>query len=602
MKKILSLLITFMMLSSTAFADTASELAQIFAKTAEMTSYSGEATLSAQMNKPLEILDTIPVDDETDIDPELIVNSLLNAETKMKYTYSASEDYKKLDMAMSMEFSMPVEFNESFKLDAWTKLGMWINYDVTDEENPVYKIIYKIPFMKKYQVMDMSSQASELMPVLDKEIIKELSEKAVDALTQNAQVTKNQNEYTVKLDNDGAKNYIVEIFKASKEMIPDASEAGVIDQMIVTVEDLFSKTELLGKNGITMKLTKNSQGYITAQLEELHLSFNIFDILEAYSMSTNGLDREKAFVDITFKASTKISDINKAKVTMPELNEENSSTQLLGQSMGYHKFLNESPVFKDNEIYYPLESIAKLTGNELVIKADGETTSITYPNGTTAVITDTAVTIDGAETKGTALITEDGKLYCTELLLYPMNISYISADYNINTNKFSLSFTVEPEYEEPDYIEDDYEFISPTIYCYVYSQQLPYMANDEIYLPICDLLASMFEGEFTFNGDYVEYNASGENVYGISKVSVNVGDKFVTIDGKKTELTNEIINVSNVIRVPLSFTKQLGFTLNGIHIGSGYSDYYLEMANPEYIKEAVSEETINEGNWFENLF
>ena len=606
MKKLISILVSVIMLTSTAFAADAEDISELFEKNAELKSAGGEMILKMQLNSPLEILDTIPdiPDAQTDINARMIIESLAEAQTKMNYKYSMSENYRKMTMDMSVEFSTPIRFNDSFGLDAWTKIGMWIDYDFTDESNPVYKIIYKVPFMKKYTVLDMSGYYREnpdLMFKLDADKIKDLNKKAMNIISENAEITKDKNEYTLRFSDESAKRYISEVFELSKEFLPDGEEMSEYEEMVSQINAFLANTNIFGKNGITITLTKNSDGYISAETVDMHIKINVYDILTSLSKSTSGLDRDKAFVDITVKSDATLPDHNKAKVVLPNLTEENSDVTDYRDNMAPAMFAADAkpPLFVNESVYYPIEDISLILGQELSVKTSENETTLVFGGGIPVEVKGNEIKygeISIISEKAPA-ITENSILYCNEDVLGAMNIFVWNVYYDFDKKQIAYNVEYNPLTEKDDEYTE-YEYNPPVFYYYICSDQLPYIENGKLYMPVFDLCREMFNGEVTFCENGFTYTADSDNEFGIKSISVYEGDDFITADGKKIPLYGKVININNILRVPASLAEQLGMRIDNVQIYNKETYYDLSMDNPNYVNNVEDTEI----NWFYDLF
>ncbi len=759
MKKVVSFLIGLTMLFTTAFAGSAEIIADALNKTSKLTSCSGEMTFSAKLNEPLYLLETIQFDEDIPIDIKLLVEELIGATAKIDYSYSTSDDYKKMDIYMGIAYDTPLVLSEDFRLEAWAKTLIWMSYDVTDEENPVYKMIVKVPLVNKYQIYDLSDflkSSPSLMVVFDKDIMEDFQKKITDALLQKANITTSGNNYTLSLDDKGAKEYLIEVLKVYKEYMEESSflnyeSVAMVQNIFDQAAEFFEKTTLLGENGLEITFSKHEEGIITAEAEELHIRFNVFDILEAYEQSTEGLGREEAYVDITLQTELTTSNHNKAEVVMPELTEENSEyVDMYYEFSNIYIISDEAPVFKSNYIYYPIESIALQDGLDLTTAINDDEISITYPDGqivnvrgNTANLYGEYVTYDMPP-----VIVENDMIYCIEAFIYPLNIIQVGTYYDFDSGMFKFKYCYEipedvsesdentydsepydyqeyipptlyytfyiprgaytndgvvymPVYEfvqllfpgeftfeensltytaleenkfdiqtikvsdgdlfvtidgverpleaaakevegvlnipvsftkelgidegyiqvrynaggrihttysfnmpNPDYVEPNYnDYVPYMLYVWVNSDRVPYVENGEVYVPAYDLFEGMFKGEFSFKENGMEYVATRENSYGIEKVSIYVGDNFVTVDDQKIEFDNKVVTVDDIIRVPISFIEKLGMTVTSIKSYDSSTTYQFEMENPNYVeKEINNESTELYNNWFYKLF
>ena len=590
MKKIISLLLSVMLMSTTVFASTAEEIAELYEKSMLLRSASAEMVMETELNKPLDILDTIPqedISDEADIDLKMIIESLTEAKTTMKYDTYISEDYKKMQLAMSMEYDIPIQMNSEFALAAWTKLGMWMDLDVTDENNPVVKIIYKIPFMKKYMVMDVSENYKanpEMLSVFDKDKIKEINDKAVEILTQNAEISKRGNEYTLKFTDETAKQYIYDILNLSAEIMPEETASDEeFTEMISVVKEFCDNITVFGQNGLTMKFTKNSSGYITAEEVDAHININVYDILTYFSEDTNGLKREDAFIDMTYKVAATVTDHNKETPILPVITEDNSEiVPVIGgvdiEAWQYND-APSAPIFKDNTVYYPVEEMALQCGLETAF--DGN--ELTIKDG------DTVFTVSNDEFETPEIITQNAGVYCTENVLNRFNMYVYNVRYVFDENSFTFSYRYEKplieEISEEEPEEDTY--VSPTLYYNFYIDRLPYEKNGVMYMPVYEFVKELFDGEFLFGPGTLIYTANSENVFGIKTITARKGDSYLVVNEQQKPLDKAVEEKDGVLYIPVSFAKSIGLnaTVNASYReGEGSrSNYRFHMPNPDYI-------------------
>lgn len=466
MKKIISLVIALIMLQTTALANAAEGFAELWKSYYELKSFKGTVTMSATVNEPLLMLEDIPLEDD-EIDYSLMINDLLSSTATADYSVSISNDYKKMQMAMSIAYDVPISLHKDFKLEAWARMGMWFDYDFTNPEAPVYKMIMKMPFESKYQVFDMTAEYDgDITELVNPDMISGMSDSMLEIIKRNGEITRTKNGYRVKFDNDGVIGYLADVFKVAKVLAPE--EASIYDEIIGAIDGVKGKLAVLGEDGLILDFTKNSRGDVTAYIEAIHFDFNLYDIATLFELDTEGLVRERANIDITFKAATEISGHNATVVEIPELTEENS-VDVYG---GYN------PIYEDYETYE-----------------------------------------------------------------------------------------------------------SPYIYEYVYSDQMPYVEDGEVFLPVYDLFGAMFDGDFVITADSLRYTATDENVYGIGQMFVKVGENSVMVDDEVITFEKPVVNEFNIFRVPMEFVNKLGFELEYAWIGNDGTSYDLSMPNPNYVAE-----------------
>lgn len=702
MKKVISFLIVIMMMSTTVLADTADGLRGMLAEQAQLESFETKTVLTAKLNKPLEIIEYIPADEDFDVDYSMLIGDLIKSKATIECAFNVSEDYKKIQMSISTACDIPVHINDGLKLDAYGKSGIWYNYDVTDAQNPVFTVISKSPIEPYYEFFDLIEESGmDFSSVINADVIKDAIDGLVTAIENNADITRTAKGYTVNFDDAGFAGFIRDCAGMAETYITDDDIKEALKEVSV-----YNNFDVIGKDGITLQITKNANGNITAYAEKVHIDFNLFDLLASIGMSTDGLERDKSQIDITFEAVSEISGHNRTTVAIPELTKDNSRHMYeYHYGEGYY-YPEKSPVFENNKIYYPMNEIIELC--EIGVVIDGN-----------KVISGDAV----FECDQTQLIMVDDEPYVTEDVLEFIGLSYVDVNYDVNQEKFKYYFiyTVpnapeEDEYddfyedyydayesrylrigfdinrapyadkgiyfmpvyefvcglgngefeygykslkytatnentdgiktllvkdgdsfvtvngekiaiekpavevdgvlnipvsfvrtygysaeirsnfsvsadgyahttysftkENPLYVEVPYE--APYLYVDIVSDQMPYVDDGKVFVPLYDLLYGMYEGEFSFTENGMEYVATEDNDYGIKKVSVAVGDDFVVVDDEKVGIENKVVRVNDIIRVPLAFTEALGFETEDINIYGSETWFSFSIPNPNY--------------------
>jgi len=171
----------------------------------------------------------------------------------------------------------------------------------------------------------------------------------------------------------------------------------------------------------------------------------------------------------------------------------------------------------------------------------------------------------------------------------------IFTDYSISKNNYPESV---PEYQpEP---EEQEIFESKEMYYYIRFERNPYIENGVSYIPAYEFIRSLYTGEFSFDTGYLEYRVSEgyKNEFEIEVFSARTGDSFVTVNGKQIELEAPVVEIDNVIQIPVSFAKELGLNATNMYFTNGTSVYF-ETAD---MNEAMPENSIFGNNWFYRLW
>ena len=609
------------MLSLTAFAADMDDLAAVYEKSGELRSASFEMTLSVEKNKPLDIIGQMP--DQGEDMPyslQLLAESVLDTKIQLNGSYSISEDYKKMLAELTVVCDAPIVVNEDMKLAAWTRYGIWFEYDITDLQAPVYRTIIKSPFSNKYYITDMSGYYAEnpdAAKLLDKTTIKELMDRMIEAVKDNAEVTRKDDTYTVTFNSESAQNYIRTVFSAANDVMQKNMPEDIADSMFDdSIEDFFDKVDIFGKDGIVITLNTDKDGYITAATENCNIAFNVYDALKTFDKSTEGLDRAKADIDLTVKAECSYSEHNTAKPVLPELNENNSRTTDINDYQYYdgierwtHHVGNEPPVIKNDIVYFPYEAMADQIGLDLKTEVKGDVITVSSGEGYRVDITGNEVTLFGdTDTFDTVpIISENETMYCCDDMLWYFGLSSYGVQFDIKsgTLKYEFWYRGLPEdHSDDDYDiseEEDYNYYMNRRYYIINSDRALYMANGTAYLPIYDLLESISEGDYSFDNNGFIYTAKYENSLGIITASVYEGDSFVTVNNKRIDLPYAAETVDGVLRVPVSFAESIGLDINGINLNKYVtgSSFYFELSGAEDDTDDYYNDTAR--NWFYDL-
>lgn len=586
MKKILSLVIAFMMISTTALANTIDGFSEVWKNFNELKSYSGQTTMSVTVNEPMLFLEDIPLDDEG-IDYSLMINDLLKSTATADFSVNISQDFKKMQMAMSVAYDVPVSMNEDFKLDAWARVGMWLDYDMTNPEAPVYKTIVKTPFDSKYQVMDVGADlGADMTSILTPETVKGISDATLEVIKENGNITRTSKGYRVNFDNAGMFGYMLDMMNEAKVFATDDVDIEAFDEVISAMEWAKDNLTILGDDGMTLEFTKNAQGDINATVETMHFDFNIYDIATFMEVDTEGLARERANVDITLKAESKISGHNKTVVEMPVLTEENSE-DINGGSSDVYFYEAGSPLFANNATYYSIDEIMTSAGLDFAPQYSEGVLTLTNEDGHIITVKGNVIAMNGDEwnMEKPQMTEKDGIIYLTEDVL---GLLYIDpyANYDTVSKAFTYSFwhdqSITYPYVETSFDEDTEPYIPPYLYEYVSSDQVPYVEDGEAFIPVYDLLKNMYAGDFVITADSLRYTATGKNRYDIGEVFVKVGENSIMVDNEYITFEKPVVNVANIFRAPLEFVENIGFTVEDIYMFDDHTQYELSMPNPEF--------------------
>ena len=404
-------------------------------------------------------------------------------------------------------------------------------------------------------------------------------------------VTKSGREYEITFDSEAAEKYIVGVMEITSALMTESADKYVQEEsnmLLDGLKEFFDKTDIFGAGGIKLTVSADSSKKISVENSEIRFDFNLYDLLTQYGKSTEGLERDKAEVDITFKTEQTMKNYNKkTDVEFPELTEENSQIINVPDDNERTYIVKEAPLFKNDTVYYNLSKISDVFGFTLK-NSDGTIEFEAGDEKLTANIGEASFVLSDEEiqTDGPAFIENDGQIYANSDILWQFNIDIYGCQYSIEYKSFSYTVYYNPPIEDDsDYDYDDYE-----PYMHFYSFEIsgtPYVRDNICYMPVYEFVSTLFAGQFTFGDNTVLYTADGENDFGINTISVKAGDSFVYVNGEAKALSAPAENVNGVISIPVSFAQILCFDAPRIltnywdDIGA-VTNFEFSIPNPNY--------------------
>ncbi len=316
MKKITTILLVLLMSVNVVFASTPEFLTQT------VTNCTADYDVKISFDNSLEIvqlLKELELSEEFEyfVDLEKLLSTLLSYDGTMNMQLDMSENYDKIQMAITSESNKFIYVNQNLNMDINTKLGMWLDMDLTSDE-PVFDVIFQSPIMEKYATIDCKEYIEdpefkeEFAAIFSKENIDAIQKMYADTYAEFATISGKGNKYTLKMDNDGFCKYIDKVFATLNDTI---FEGGFNLPS-------FEGVKLLGKDGITVDVTL-SGGKIKTEKIIADISVSLADISEhlleeEWELQSDGV------IDFTVEMEAGISKIGLTKVEFPVLTEENT--------------------------------------------------------------------------------------------------------------------------------------------------------------------------------------------------------------------------------------------------------------------------------------
>ena len=351
MKKLLSAIIALSLMVTGVFAAAVPEFL-----TKQYTNYSADYSFSVSFDNSEEIvalMEELEIPDEVNnfVDLKALVKSLFAYEGKMTLQADMSSDYEKIKIGLTGENQQSIDINKNLNVAYNMKLGMWMNMDFSDENTPVFEIIYSHPMLNKYLKISAADVLGEqdmamLKAVYNKEFIETLSKKGAELFAKYATIKLSGTRCTITMDNDAFTSYFDEVLAfAAETMFPEELEYNPYE-MFPSIKGW----QVLGKDGIKMVYSLRGTTIVS---EDVTVDISL-DIAQVYAAILGGEWPFEATgkLDFTVDMSTKISKVGTTKVSFPVLTDEN--TLLLEDLMPDY-----SNSYKDYEEYEPAPEYPK---------------------------------------------------------------------------------------------------------------------------------------------------------------------------------------------------------------------------------------------------
>ncbi len=446
------------------------------------------------------LLEEIEMPEEVNnfIDVKALLKSVLSRGMQMKLQMNISDDYRKAEYALTADSQQEINLNSNLSVDINSKMGIWMRMDL-DADEPVMEIIYSLPVLNKYMVIDVfemlpdDTQKAAVLDVLNSvyspDYIDSVKEYSMELLEKHAEIKVSGVNCTVKLDNAGLVAMMGDLFPVVFAKLGDmlanvpiaeqeAASIGIIggadgptsilieheaenDSTFAFVPDM-SGFQILGEEGITCKYSLFS-GKVSTIDVAADISFDI----STFVTSITGEEWEpeaKALLEFAASAKIKLTNIGKTKVELPKLTTENSFNIMdmmpeYDEPMDYtDDYVPSYPYYSawaeckelpviDGEMYVPLRAVLEDAYYDQVSigydKGKIIMESEYFPDFKTLMIHEnsTVAYMDGNERTISKVIVKDGTAYVGRTFfeeLFGWELSY--AYHDLINNSYEVSF------------------------------------------------------------------------------------------------------------------------------------------------------------------
>ncbi|MCR4718472.1 MAG: copper amine oxidase N-terminal domain-containing protein [Firmicutes bacterium] len=585
MKKFLSIFIAMMLvLNSTAFADDFDFLK------ASYTSCEAEFEMSMNVGGGLDFLNAIPQMEyiRNYVDLNGLAKGLSESEYTGKLKFNANEEFTKMQASFEVFSKVPLKVNKNLKVTTESVYGMWIDYDITDENAPKLDYIYASPMLDKYLYIDLVSvienngndiaeYISLIKNMTGKEGRKEITDKMVEVIKNNSNVSGRGSKVTITITDEQMKELIVQAIDIAKESVQkvykeNSTYQEEIDDAFSGISEFLDKIQIFADEAAVIEYNKNADGTIKSVNEKINLAIDLNSIAEA----TGGtmITEDSAIIKYSLFESANYSKINKSvTVDFPKLTEDNSiDFDELNNNLYYQpdydwdgdNCWHEENIYlygdyiptDESGLYCSLNSFVdnlSRYGYDFDVKKDSSFVTVTEENGlerfTEAKISldSPSVWIDGEEySADNKAILSDGKVYVdlkTLELIFGASPNY--ATIYLDKNQFNASFSrkspqchhTQEEIDSQNDTEYEDDYCEHFQHVYTYDDR-PYRGKQ--YFILRDVVEQMFDYEGYIDHDlyyalrYDNGVVTLTDLYGkerFNTVIIKNGSNEINIDG-----------------------------------------------------------------------
>lgn len=339
-----------------------------------------------------------------------------------------SEDYKQMQAQMKVEVP-------SFVADipgAPDEVGMWMDMDLTDTENPKFIAIMQDPESGKYGVIDYTAidgMVDLYTSMLDMVKMKTLEKDMLDGMELPEEAfAKTEEGYTLTLTSeqlmqsfDAYMGFMSGNFKSlfavptAQFGMDEAEFEAELKQVMTMLKEFLSSVQLFGDPAVVMEYKVDDKNQPTAMNCSIKIDTNLADIVAAFDGADGfPIAREDAAIKATLTMAMTLSNVGEEQnITIPTLTAENSFDMLMlpeATSIVYDMnainvvadgtlvtFPDAQPVLENDRTFVPVRAISNIFGiaDENITYADGVVTIA--DNGKTITLAEGAMEVTIAE-------------------------------------------------------------------------------------------------------------------------------------------------------------------------------------------------------------
>ena len=441
MKKIVSLLISMLILTTSVFAE-ATFPAELMSYPENFTATS-KVTLSIDDNKDIRgLIEELAENEEMEYIFGLgfgnLLTALIDYNGTIEVKSDVSPDLKKIKLSMEISNVLNSKVSQNLNYTVNAKGGYWLDVDLTNTEAPKADYIFLLPTSDKYCYINAGKFIpTESLPLLSTYLSPELTEKVTakyyQMLADNSKIEKIGSKYKLTMNNENMLALIKEVVNFNP--LDDGIEADEIE----FPED-YDKLQILGKDGITATYTIKN-GKITIEEVSADISLNVANIVTTFGGEWEY--ESEGIINIKIAEKTEYTKIDTTTVTYPVLTDKNSiclnsMLEEAEEEADYYEYEMEYPYnyvsietdtlpYENGNYYIPLRAVLE--------DAYEDTISIGYEKG---VITLTSEHFDRFKTL--SLNTKENKVYQDGVHIAAGDIKNVNGTTYVDTFLFTEVF------------------------------------------------------------------------------------------------------------------------------------------------------------------
>lgn len=376
MKKIIATLLACTLLLSCNVAWAANTPSLAFLKTnASVGGMEQNGTISFKLNKPLEILELLAEDEDSDvmsnhIDIIMLMESLFDSTMTVRAKTNITDGGKKQITEAHIKSDIPFQANDNLEGDIRTNHSVWTEFDFTDAENPYFGMIMAHPSAAKYITVDSDlilqngeATAEELLGIckvlFDSENHVKINDKMIASIATHATITGNSRKVKITFTDMGLKMYLVDVIVSVFGEMDETLLEGYDEE---AVKEALQTVPVFGKNALVMEYTLDAKSRIVGKKTTLNVDLNVHDLNAALDgeepSAESGITRENSAICFTVAEQTNYR-YGSVEIQKPVLTEENSIDIFEYEDPYYY----DEPEYDTYEEYYEPWAYADIDAN-----------------------------------------------------------------------------------------------------------------------------------------------------------------------------------------------------------------------------------------------